>query len=148
MSKLQPKPAKGSLKNRTRKGRGNAAGKGGECGRGHKGQKSRSGYSAKPGFEGGQMPLYKRVPKKRGFTNPFRQVYSPVNFSDLSQFEDGEIVDLDKWIQEGFARDGEPIKLLGNGNCTKKLTLKVHKASQKALDKAKKSGIKVELINE
>ena len=67
------KPAKGAVKKRTRKGRGNASGKGGECGRGHKGQKSRSGYSAKAGFEGGQMPLYKRVPKRRGFTNNFKR---------------------------------------------------------------------------
>lgn len=148
MTKLQPKPAKGAIKTRTRKGRGNAAGKGGECGRGHKGQKSRSGYSAKPGFEGGQMPLYKRVPKKRGFTNNFKEIYAPVNLSDLDRFEENDTIDIDTWITEGFAKEGECVKLLGNGECSKKLTIKVHKASKTAMEKATKAGVKVEIINE
>jgi len=141
------KPIEGSVRTRTRKGRGNASGFGGECGRGHKGQKSRSGYSRKIGFEGGQMPLYRRIPKKRGFRNPFKIYYHAINLSLISElFKDGETVDLETLREKGILSPHELFKVLGNGELKKKVTIKAHKISESASEKAKKAGATVELI--
>ena len=99
------KPANGSIKKRKRKGRGNASGLGGECGRGHKGQRSRSGCKLRPGFEGGQTPLYRRIPKKPGMKNVFRLEYTPVNISDINiVFKDGESVTPDTLYGKGIIK--------------------------------------------
>jgi len=140
-------PAEGSTKERRRVGRGNASGFGGECGRGHKGQKSRSGFSRKPGFEGGQNPLYRRIPKKRGFTNNFKTVFAPVNLNDLDQtFNDGDTVNLESLYESGLVRFGYPVKLLGDGELSKKLTISVNKASKSAVEKCTASGSTLELL--
>ncbi|MBT5856401.1 50S ribosomal protein L15 [bacterium] len=141
------KPAKGSIKKRTRLGRGNASGHGGESGRGHKGQKSRSGYSSKPGFEGGQMPLYKRIPKNRGFKNHlFKTTYRAVNLGDIQKhFSDKEVVEINDYYDKNLASKGELIKILGDGEFNKKCTIQAHKASKSAQDKIAKSGAKLEL---
>lgn len=142
-------PAKGSTKNRTRLGRGNASGHGGECGRGHKGQKSRSGYSRKAGFEGGQNPLYRRIPKNKGFKNfKFKVTYAPINLSIIeSQFNDDETVDIDSLVEKGIIQENELIKILGNGELKKKLTIKAHKASKSAVEKINKAGATLELVS-
>ena len=142
MSKNQYKPAENSIKNRTRKGRGNASGKGGECGRGHKGQKSRSGYSSKPGFEGGQMPLYKRIPKNRGFKNNFKRVYFVINLNRLSEIsEDNEKLTPEVFYNKGLVKKGIAIKVLGSGEISKKnLNIEMHAFSKQALEKLKKAG--------
>ena len=141
------KPAEGCYKTRKRVGRGNASGFGGECGRGHKGQKSRSGFSRKPGFEGGQNPLYRRIPKKRGFKNPFKTQFAPVNVGDLDRlFKDGDTVDLESLYESGLVRLGYPVKLLADGELSKKLTISVHKASKSAIEKCQASGSTVEIL--
>lgn len=140
-------PAEGSTKERKRVGRGNASGFGGEAGRGHKGQKSRSGWSRKPGFEGGQNPLYRRIPKKRGFKNIFKTEYAPVNLGDLDRvFNDGDTVSLDSLYESGLVRFGYPVKLLGDGELSKKLTISVHKASKTAVEKCSANGSTLELL--
>ena len=140
------KPKKGSTKNRKRKGRGNAAGQGGECGRGHKGQKSRAGYSARFGFEGGQMPLYKRVPKKKGFKNLFKVPFAPINLSDIEEkFQDNETVDKETLVKMGLVRKKDHVKVQGNGTLTKKVVIKVEAASKSAIDKIEKAGAKIEI---
>ncbi len=142
------KPAKGSVKNRTRKGRGNASGKGGECGRGHKGQKSRSGYSAKPGFEGGQMPLYKRVPKKRGFYNRFKTLYSVVNLSTIETvFSENDEITPDLLYEKANLKKNTKVKLLGTGKLNKKVSITVHAASKSAVEALKESGSTVVIID-
>ena len=141
------KPAKGSTSKRKRVGRGNASGFGGECGRGHKGQKSRSGFSRKPGFEGGQNPLYKRIPKKRGFTNIFKVAYDVINLSDLEQFfNDADEVSLDLIYEKGLAKKGAPVKILGNGQLSKKLKLTAHAVSKSAEAKIAESGSVLEIL--
>jgi large subunit ribosomal protein L15 len=107
-------PFEGSTSTRKRVGRGNASGFGGECGRGHKGQKSRSGFSRKRGFEGGQNPLYKRLPKKRGFTNIFKKKYAIINLSNLnlSRFHEGSI-ELKHLIDFGYVRKSDKVKFVG-----------------------------------
>jgi large subunit ribosomal protein L15 len=141
-------PATGSTKNRTRLGRGNASGHGGECGRGHKGQKSRSGYSRKAGFEGGQNPLYKRIPKNKGFKNfLFKIGYAAVNLSVLNElFNEGDTVDVDSLADKGVVQDNERIKILATGELTKKLHIKAHKASKSAEEKLKKAGATLEIV--
>ena len=117
-------PAAGSVKEAKRKGRGIGTGNGKTGGRGHKGQNARSGGGVRPGFEGGQMPLHLRLPK-RGFTNIFGTRYAVVNVSDLNRFEDGAVVGVDEMIESGLVTkvfDG--VKVLGNGELDKKLTVK------------------------
>ena len=139
------KPAKGSTKRRRRVGRGPGSGLGKTCGRGANGQLSRSGGGVKAGFEGGQMPLQRRLPK-RGFTNIFRQEYSVVNLKDLNRIADVEEVDPDLLIKLRLAKKGRPVKILAVGELERPLTIKAHKISAAALAKVEKAGGKVELI--
>lgn len=128
------KPAPHSTKNKTRKGRGEGSGKGGTATRGNKGAQSRSGYSRKLGFEGGQMPLYRRVPKF-GFFNINRKEYNIVNLATLERLaqEKGlEKVDPETMYTHGLARKGQPIKILGKGELTAKLEVQAHAFSQSA----------------
>lgn len=136
------KPTPGSRHRRRRPGRGESSGLGKTCGKGHKGQKSRSGASIRPGFEGGQMPLARRLPKK-GFNNTqFKTRYATVNVSDLeAKFEDGATVDEAALRKCGLVKgvcDG--VKVLGNGDLAKKLTVSVDKISATAREKVEKAG--------
>lgn len=141
------KPARGSVHNRKRVGRGPASGTGKTAGRGEKGQKSRSGHSRKVGFEGGQMPLHRRVPK-RGFTNqPFRKRFAEVNLGRLEAFDEGTIVTpevLVKWGIVKKVRDG--VKILGKGELTKALTVHAHRFSSRARDRITGVGGKAEVL--
>ncbi len=127
------KPAEGATRKRKRVGRGPGSGNGKTAGRGHKGQKSRSGYSRRYGFEGGQMPLVRRIPK-RGFTNIFRVGFQVVNLRDLDRvFSDGETVTPALLEEKGLIRGGKkPVKVLASGELTKKLTVQVHAFSKNA----------------
>lgn len=136
----------GSTKNRKRRGRGTATGQGKTGGRGMNGQKSRSGGGVRLGFEGGQMPLYRRIPK-RGFNNKWATVYATVNVSDLNRFEAGTEVTPELLKEAGLAKkvlDG--IKILGNGNLEKALTVKAHKFTKVAEEKISAAGGKAEVI--
>jgi large subunit ribosomal protein L15 len=141
------KPARGSVRKRKRVGRGPGSGTGKTAGRGEKGQKSRSGYSRKVGFEGGQMPLHRRVPK-RGFTNaPFRKEFAEVNLGRLEVFEEGTIVTpevLVKWGIVKKVRDG--VKILGKGDLTKALTVHAHRFSARAKERIAGAGGKAEVL--
>jgi large subunit ribosomal protein L15 len=141
------KPAKGSVRNRKRVGRGPGSGLGKTAGRGEKGQKSRSGFARKPGFEGGQMPLHRRIPK-RGFTNsPFRKEYACINLGRLEVFEAGTIVTPELLVRQGLLRkllDG--VKVLADGELTKALTVHAHRFSGKAQEKIAALGGKAETI--
>ena len=140
------KPAEGSVTVSLRKGRGHGSGLGKTAGRGQKGQKSRSGSGTRPGFEGGQMPLARRIPK-RGFTNVYATVYSIVNLRDLEAFEEGTVVTPELLKKTGLVRkDNDGIKILGNGNLTKKLTVQAHKFSKTAQEKIEALGGKTEVI--
>lgn len=141
------KPKKGAIKKRKIKGRGNASGLGGECGRGHKGQKSRTGYRSKPGFEGGQTPLYRRLPKKRGMSPLFKQVYNIVNIRDINKhFSEGEVVDIEGLVNKRLANPNFPVKVLSVGDLNKKLTIKAQKISKAALEKIEQSGSAYEFV--
>lgn len=140
------KPSPGSTKKRKRLGRGTATGQGKTAGRGQDGQKSRSGGGVRPGFEGGQMPLYRRIPK-RGFKNIFGTVYSEINIETLNRFEDGTEVTPELLKKTGILKkqlDG--VKVLGNGELEKKLTVKAHKFSKTAAEKIEAAGGKAEVI--
>ena len=139
LSKL--KPAEGSTHPKKRVGRGHGTGQGTQAGRGHKGAQSRSGYSFKRGFEGGQMPLHRRVPK-RGFHNPFRVEYAVVNLDALDErFADGADVTPDVMRAIGLVRDARlPIKVLARGDMSKKLSVRAHKFSGKAAEKLAAAG--------
>ena len=141
------KPARGSVRKRKRVGRGPGSGTGKTAGRGEKGQKSRSGYSRKVGFEGGQMPLHRRVPK-RGFTNsPFRKELAEVNLSRLQVFEDGTIVTPDVLVRWGIVkRVGDGVKILGKGDLTKALTVHAHGFSARAKERIAQAGGKAEVL--
>lgn len=132
-------PAAGSVKDVKRIGRGHGSGQGKTAGKGHKGQKARSGGSIRPGFEGGQMPLQRRMPK-RGFNNIFALEFATVNVSELEKrFESGAVVDADALIESGAlknAKDG--VKILGNGELTKSLTVKAVKFTAAAKEKLKR----------
>ena len=130
-------PKKGSRFTRKRIGRGPGSGTGKTAGRGHKGQRSRSGFSHRAGFEGGQMPLVRRMPK-RGFTNIFRIEYSTVNVSSLDVF-DGEI-GPESLLERGLVRRGKPVKILGDGEISKALTVRAHKFSSSAKEKIEAAG--------
>jgi len=129
-------PNKGSRKQKKRVGRGQGSGLGKTAGRGHKGAKSRSGGSVKPGFEGGQMPLHRRLPK-RGFTNIFKKEYAIITLSDLDKFEAGTTVDRQALIEAGIIsdRDSKQIKVLANGEISRSVTVAADKVSQGAKDK-------------
>ena len=136
----------GSTKNTKRKGRGTATGQGKTAGRGMNGQNSRSGGGVRLGFEGGQMPLYRRIPK-RGFTNVFKKEWTIMNVSDLNCFEEGTVVTPEMLIAEGKAKQVTAgIKILGNGSLEKNLTVKAHKFSKAAIEKIEAAGGKAEVI--
>jgi len=140
------KPAKGANKKRKRVGRGPGSGLGVTAGRGHNGQKSRSGYSRRWGFEGGQMPLYRRVPK-RGFTNIFRKNWVVLNVRDLNRFDDGETVSPELLMEKKVVkkiRDG--LRILGDGDLERKLTVRAHHFTASAREKIEKAGGTVEVI--
>jgi large subunit ribosomal protein L15 len=141
------KPAKGSKKNRKRVGRGHGTGQGTQAGRGHKGAQSRSGFKFKRGFEGGQMPLHRRIPK-RGFHNPFRVEYVVVNLDALAErFESGTVVTPELMRARGLVSSGrERIKVLARGEVSKKLTVRAHKFSGKAAEKIAAAGGSAEVI--
>ena len=139
-------PAPGSVREVKRIGRGAGSGQGKTAGKGHKGQKARAGHGMRPGFEGGQMPLQRRVPK-RGFHNNFATKYAIINLSVLDRFEDGATVDVDALCAAGIVRkvyDG--VKVLGNGEITKKLTVKASAFSESAKAKIEAAGGKAEVI--
>lgn len=130
-------PAKGSKHSRKRVGRGPGSGLGKTAGRGEKGQKSRQGYSSRPGFEGGQMPLIRRVPK-RGFNNIWRTEYTVVNVGDLAELE-GD-VNPEALVRHGLVRSGKPVKVLGQGEIGKPLRVTAHKFSKSARAKIEAAG--------
>lgn len=139
------KPAAGSRKNRKRIGRGQASGQGGTAGKGHKGQNARSGGGVRPGFEGGQMPMQRRLPK-RGFNNKFGLKIAEVNLRDLDRFEAGSVVDAQSLAEAGLIKGSfDAIKLLGQGELSKALTVKVDRASAGAKAKVEAAGGAVEL---
>ena len=139
-------PAAGSTQPAWRKGRGHGSGNGKTAGKGHKGQNARSGGGVRPGFEGGQNPLYRKLPK-RGFHNKFSTIYSIINVETLNRFDDGAVVDLDALMKSGVvkkANDG--LKVLGRGEITKKITVKASIFSAAAKAKIEAAGGKVEVI--
>ena len=139
-------PAQGATKASRRIGRGHGSGWGKTAGKGHKGQKARSGGSIRPGFEGGQMPLQRRIPK-RGFNNIFAKKIVAINVSALEAFEDGAEVTAQALIEKGIVKDEfDGIKILANGNLTKKLTVKVAAYSESAKQKIEAAGGKAEVI--
>lgn len=139
-------PAAGSVKDVKRIGRGHGSGNGKTAGKGHKGQNARSGGGVRPGFEGGQMPMTRRIPK-RGFNNIFATKYSVVNVSDLDQFVDGTVVDADLLKASGLIRKtNNGVKILGNGELTKNLTVKAAAFSASAKEKIEKAGGKAEVM--
>lgn len=139
-------PAEGSAKKPYRKGRGAGSGNGKTAGRGHKGQWARSGGGVRAGFEGGQMPLARRLPK-RGFKNIFGTTYAPVNVSELNRFEDGTEVTTELLLKSGVvSREKDGVKILGNGDLTKKLTVKAAAFSASAKEKIEAAGGKAEVI--
>lgn len=142
------KPAPGATRTRRRVGRGPGSGAGKTAGKGHKGQKSRSGYSRRFGFEGGQMPLVRRLPK-RGFTNNFRIEFQVVNLRDLERvFGDGDVVSPESLVDKGLVRKGaKPVKILGSGELTKKLSVKAHKFSTSAQSSIEKVGGSCEVVS-
>ncbi len=134
-------PAPGSKKDRKRVGRGTGSNDGNFSGKGCKGQKSRAGSKIRPGFEGGQMPLIKRLPRKRGFTNIFRIEYQEVNLSSLVVFEAGSEVNADTLVAAGILKNNRsPVKILGRGDINCALTVKVEKVSQAAKTKIEEAG--------
>lgn len=138
--------AEGSTKNRKRRGRGTATGQGKTSGRGMNGQKSRSGGGVRIGFEGGQMPLFRRIPK-RGFTNIWATTYTTVNVEELNRFEANAVVTQEELEAAGIikqVKDG--VKILGNGNLEKALTVKANKFSKTAIEKIEAAGGKAEVI--
>ena len=139
-------PAEGSTTAAKRLGRGVGSGLGKTSGKGHKGAKARSGGGKRPGFEGGQMPLYRRVPKK-GFTNIFGTDYATVNVENLNVFEDGAVVDAKALLEKGILSKCEyGVKILGNGQLTKKLTVQASAFSASAKEKIEAAGGKAEVI--
>lgn len=140
------KPAEGSRQERKRKGRGIGSGNGKTAGKGHKGQNARSGGGVRPGFEGGQTPLARRLPK-RGFTNINRKEYAVVNLDTLNRFEDGTEVTPELLIETGLIKkELAGVKILANGNLEKKLTVKAHKFSSAAQEAIKAAGGQTEVI--
>ena len=140
------KPADGAKTKRFIRGRGHGSGSGKTCGKGHKGQKSRAGASAKLGFQGGQMPLYRRLPK-RGFKCRNSKDIVAINISLLDVFNDGDVVDIQALQSKGLiSKERDGVKILGNGEITKKLTVKVNHFSEAAARKIEAAGGKTEVI--
>ena len=138
-------PAEGSATKAYRKGRGPGSGNGKTAGKGHKGQNARSGGGVKPGFEGGQIPLYRKLPK-RGFHNKFGKTYSIVNVDVFNKFEDGAVVDLAALMENKIVRKAnDGLKVLGNGEITKKITVKAAVFSATAKEKIEAAGGKIEV---
>ncbi|MDD5190411.1 MAG: 50S ribosomal protein L15 [Dehalococcoidales bacterium] len=136
----------GARKDRKRVGRGNGS-KGNYSGKGCKGQKARSGFRMKPGFEGGQLPIIKRLPMQRGFTNIFKTEYEVVNIGQLNGFEAGTVVDMVKLVEAGLVKNGlKPLKVLGEGELDRALTIKADKFSATAKEKITKAGGKTEEV--
>ena len=140
-------PAEGAKTQSKRLGRGIGSGLGKTSGKGHKGQWARSGGGVRPGFEGGQMPLIRRIPK-RGFNNVYKKVYSIVNVGDLERFADGSVITADFLLAEGVLSKVEPygLKVLGNGTLTKKLEVKANKFTKSAVEIIQKAGGKAEVL--
>ena len=139
-------PAAGSVTPIWRKGRGTGSGNGKTAGKGHKGQNARSGGGVRPGFEGGQIPLYRKLPK-RGFKNRFASEYTTVNISALNRFEDGAVIDQDMLIKAGLARKAaDGLKVLGNGNVEKKYTVRAAAFTAAAKEKIEAAGGKCEVV--
>lgn len=139
-------PAPGSVRDVKRIGRGHGSGQGKTAGKGHKGQKARAGHGQRPGFEGGQMPLQRRVPK-RGFVNIFATNYATVNVAALNKFEDGTVVDVEALKNAGLVKKTfAGVKILANGTLTKKLTVKAAAYSEAAKAKIEAAGGKAEVI--
>jgi large subunit ribosomal protein L15 len=146
MNLSELKPPVGSKKKRKRVGRGNGSGHGGTSCKGEKGQNARSGGGVKPGFEGGQMPLTRRLPK-RGFKNLFRKDIIAVNIGALNKFPEGSVVDADRLVESGVIKGaGDGIKLLGKGTINHSLTIKVNGVSRSAREKIEAAGGSVEVI--
>ncbi|MFC1970335.1 50S ribosomal protein L15 [Chloroflexota bacterium] len=140
-------PAPGSRQARKRVGRGNGSGHGTYSGRGCNGQKSRAGYRIRPGFEGGQLPLIKRLPRKRGFTNIFRTEYSTVSIDSLNNFEAGSEVTPEKLVEAGIVKSlAKPIKILADGDINHPITIKANKFSAAAKAKIEAAGGKAEEV--
>ncbi len=139
-------PAEGSVKSNFRKGRGTGSGNGKTAGKGHKGQNARSGGGVKPGFEGGQLPLYRRLPK-RGFKNRFAKTYVTINVDALNRFADDSVVDAEMLLNAGvISKLCDGVKVLGNGEVTKKLTVKAKVFSATAKEKIEALGGKTEVV--
>lgn len=140
-------PAEGAKKAAKRLGRGIGSGLGKTSGKGHKGQWARSGGGVRPGFEGGQMPLVRRIPK-RGFNNYFKKQYSIVNIGDLEKFNDGDVVNAESLLAYGLLSKVEAygVKVLGNGELTKKVTVQANKFTKSAAEAIEKAGGKVEVL--
>ena len=140
------RPAEGSVKENYRKGRGAGSGNGKTAGKGHKGQNARSGGGVRPGFEGGQLPLYRKLPK-RGFNNRFATTYVTINVSDLNVFENGAVVDLEALLAKKIVRKSlDGLKVLGNGELTKSLTVKAAAFSATAKEKIAAAGGQAEEV--
>ena len=140
------KPAEGSRKNEVRVGRGTGSGRGKTSCRGHKGQNARSGGGVRPGFEGGQMPIYRRLPK-RGFKNIWAKQYAEVNVETLNRFDDGAEVDAVALVEEGILKNVyDGIRILGNGELKKKLTVRAQGFTKSAVQKIEAAGGKTEVI--
>ena len=140
------KPSEGMKRNKKRVGRGHGTGQGTQAGRGHKGAQSRSGYKFKRGFEGGQMPLHRRVPK-RGFHNPFREEYEVVNLDTLAERFEGDVEVTPELLRErGLVQSDVRVKVLARGDIAKALTVRAHKFSGKAAEKIAAAGGKAEVL--
>ena len=139
-------PAEGSVKERYRKGRGAGSGNGKTAGKGHKGQNARSGGGVRPGFEGGQIPLYRKLPK-RGFHNRFSTEYTEVNVEMLNRFDDGATVDTEAMLEAGvIGKERDGVKVLGRGELTKKLTVKAAAFTESAKAKIEAAGGTCEVV--
>ena len=142
------KPNTGSRKKKLRKGRGIAAGQGASCGFGMRGQKSRSGRPTRPGFEGGQMPLYRRVPKLKHFEIINQKNFSVINLEKLNKFNDDEVVNLDSLVKKGLLfKPKFPLKILGNGNIKVKLQVEAHSFTKSAKEKIEAAGGSCNVVN-
>ena len=142
------KPNTGSRKKKLRKGRGIAAGQGASCGFGMRGQKSRSGRPTRPGFEGGQMPLYRRVPKLKHFEIINQKKFSVINLEKLNNFNDDEVVNLDSLVKKGLLfKPKFPLKILGNGNIKVKLKVEAHSFTKSAKEKIEAAGGSCNVLN-
>ena len=146
LNSLQPNT--GSRKKKLRKGRGIAAGQGASCGFGMRGQKSRSGRPTRPGFEGGQMPLYRRVPKLKHFEIINQKKFSVINLEKLNKFKDDEVVNLDSLVKKGLLfKPKHPLKILGNGNIKVKLKVEAHSFTSSAKQKIEAAGGSCDVVN-